>query len=908
MWTKLVTTKQLLLWSLLTFPQFLAAQDLQPPIQQNGTAKASYADFEHNLFQWQQQHDLDQTKGWKWLYRWMNETNIRLNPGGEIPDQTTYFQSLVRVADQKQQSQSRMANWAPVGPIEVPPSNNALIVGLGRINTISFHPTDPNTFWVGVSQGGVWKTTNNGQSWQPLTDDLPILRISDIAVNQANPDEMYISVGDYAYLAVALNLDDRKRNTHYGLGVYKTINGGQSWTPTGLTFQQTELDGSLTRRVFIHPSNSNNLIAAGIHGIWTSADAGDTWSQQSDSLIWDLEQDPQNPDILYASTGYLHNLQAGVAGIMKSTDFGQNWSWLNTGIPQTGQVQRVELSVSPSNPQVIYAVTCNINRGLYAVYRSINGGQTWTQQANSPNILNWWLQPSNDRGQGTYDLAVTVHPTNPDIVYVGGINLWASTDGGVNWNPASYWRSDFGPSLHADQHYMEFSPHDGKLYACNDGGIYRTDSLIPFDANQTNNPGFQIPTSWENLNDGLQITAYYRLGLNDNDPSTLLAGAQDNSTYLKSGNSWVAVIGGDGMECLQHPTNSNILYGSYQFGNFARSDDGGNFFQFGLTDAILANELGAWTTPMVMSPNDNQTLYAGYSNVWKSTNQGDSWQKVSDFSPMPAYFAASPASALAVAPSDEQSIYVAKRIYHSFNQPSQMFRTTSGGNSWQEITFGLPDSLYFTYIAVDDDDPLNVYLSVGGLVDGQKVFHSTNGGDSWNNISLNLPNLPVNCLVHQAGSISNIVYAGTDVGVYVYSDSLGQWELYSDQLPNVIVSELDIHPLEQKIYAATFGRGIWVGDLFTETPLTGIPGENFADIQLSPNPAQGQFSLSFSDVKAGELKLDILDVRGRRMYQESFTAQTASFQKVVQINAPSGLYFVRIQQSGRQWVERLILD
>ncbi|MEL6650194.1 MAG: hypothetical protein AAFQ87_05230, partial [Bacteroidota bacterium] len=345
----------------------------------------NFSERQSHFDDWLWQNNPDSVKGWKWYQRWLEHHATRLQPDGQTADPHIWYREAIRVANQKLQSsvsQSRSGNWSPLGPDQVSSSPNPESQhGIGRINCITFHPTDPLTFWVGVAQGGVWKTTNGGQNWVPLTDDLPILRISDIALDPNNPDIMYISVGDYAYMGVGLDLDARKRQTHYGLGVYKTTDGGLNWQPTALTFAQSQRDASLTRRVFVDPANSQRVLAAGMHGIWQSQDGGDNWNQVLDSLIWDIEQAPNDPNTLYASSAYRATLDQGTAGIMKSTDFGSSWTWLNTGIPRQDTVQRVEIAISPSDPQYVYALTCEMSSAFYALYRSTDGGTNWERRS-----------------------------------------------------------------------------------------------------------------------------------------------------------------------------------------------------------------------------------------------------------------------------------------------------------------------------------------------------------------------------------------------------------------------------------------------------------------------------------------------------------------------------------------------
>ncbi|MEM7037829.1 MAG: T9SS type A sorting domain-containing protein, partial [Bacteroidota bacterium] len=758
---------------------------------------------------------------------------------------------------------------------------------------------------VGVAQGGVWKTTDGGTTWTPLTDDLPMLRVSDIAVDPTDPDIMYIAMGDYAYFGAGLTLDDRKRHTHYGLGIYKTTDGGQSWNPTGLSIAQTDFDFSLTRRTLIHPTNTSTLLAAGTHGVYRSTDAGGSWTQINDSLIWDLEADPANPNIVYASTGFRATLNVGRAGVLKSTDFGQTWTALNTGIPPTNVIQRVEIAISPADPNYIYALCADMNAAFGGMYRSTDAGSTWNLQASFPNILTWG-DGTGGGGQGWYDLAILPHPTDRNTVYTGGVNMWGTSDGGLTWDGCSYWINAFGASLHADQHQFQYNPVSGLYYVCNDGGLYSAPAISIGSWDDANNqPGYQWPTTWTKLSGGMQATSFYRLGTSANNPGYLIAGAQDNSTYFYNNQFWLNTIGGDGMECIIHPNDPNILYGSSQYGNLDVSYNGGLNTQ-GISWGI--GESGEWTTPFVMDPNNPSTLYAAYGHVYKTTNEGNSWTQMGNFPINNTLGQPNISSALAVAPSNTDYIYCAKRFYYSFNEPSALWVTTDHGATWTDRSAGLPDSLYLTYIAVDGDDPQTAWVTVGGFTAGVKVYKTSDAGATWTNISGNLPNLPANCVVHDGAHPNNPVYVGLDAGVYYTNDTMSNWVLYADDLPNVVVSELEIHVATEQLYAATFGRGIWGVDL-KDAVISSVDGQQLqaVDMQLWPNPNSGNFNLRLEGLTFSEANLDVVDVMGRVVFEEVLRFGGAEFERGFAPDLGGGLYFVRVRKGNLSLSKRMVV-
>lgn len=849
----------------------------------------TFVEMQRQFSEFKKTHDLAKTKHWKYYKRWEYDMQFKTNGNGELANPAIFIDEAVSAANAKNAIPSSSAfaagAWSPFGPYNLPGNLTGYMEnGMGRINCIAFHPTIATTYYVGVAQGGVWKTTNDGTTWTPLTDNLPITRISDIVIDPVNPNTMYISVCDFEYIDVALNIDGRKRNTHYGLGVYKTTDGGLTWSPTGLSFQMTDGDASLIRKILINPTNSNSLVACGVSGMYTSSNAGTTWTQVMDSLCWDLVQDPVLPNTLYATSGWLAGSGQGYAAIYKSTNFGASWTMLPSGIPSTGVVQRIKLAIAPTDNNFIYAMTVGVDEGSAGIYKSTNAGASWTFIDPGVNMLEY-DGGFNSGGQGTYDLGFTVNRTDKNIVYVGGVNVWASTDGANTFNPVSHWTLFYGATLHGDIHFIETNPLTNDIFVCSDGGVYKTD-VITAQPWTTATGGSPWPTAWTNITNGMNITSFYRLSSSRNLTGRIAAGAQDNATFYYDGASWNTIFGGDGMDNYLDPADDNYIIGSSQYGGFYFSIDGG-FSTMGTT-VNVNGELGEWVSPVVADYNNPGTIYAGFQNVVKSTDAGYTW---SALSPMPTHpINDNELCALAVSNSNSNVLYAARRIRFEFGANSTMYTTTNGGSSWTNITAGLPDTLYFTSVDVSQTDANTAYVTLSGFVAGEKIYKTTNGGTSWTNISYNLPNIPVNCIKTIPGSTVKMI--ATDLGIYVLDETSSLWVSQSAGLPNVITTDIDFNPVLNKIYVSTFGRGIWENTLSSFVGVNDISNTSIG-IELYPSVNDGAFTIQLTNpaLATEVLNLEVVDITGRLVYQSKLNGQNVYPQK---LDLPSGMYFARI--------------
>ena len=717
-------------------------------------------------------------KGWKPFKRWEWFMQNRVNDQGQldagalwrgIQEKYQNFPSSRRTSFKSNVQMLNSSNWTNLGPQSSIPTSG----GAGRVTCITFHPTNSNIIYVGAPAGGLWKTTNGGTTWTTNTDDLASIGISSLAIDPSNANVMYLGTGD------------GDAGDTYAIGILKSVDGGNTWNTTGLSWDVSQT--YRVSKVLVHPTNTSIVIAATSNGVYKTSNGGTSWSQVLSGNFKDLEFDSSNPAVWYAAR-YGNN----TAQIYKSTDTGDTFTQLTSGLPTTG-VYRVAIAISASSPSTLYALYCNnTDYGLYGVYKTTNSGSTWTQVKNSstPNLLGWNSNGGDAGGQGWYDLCITVSPTDPNTLYVGGVNIWKSTNGGTSWTINAHWTGSGASYAHADHHAVEFLPGSGTtLFTGNDGGFFKT-----------TNGG----TNWTDYSNGLGIHQYYRISVAQSNPDLILGGAQDNGTDRYNGSSWNRIIGGDGMECVVSYANSNIQFGALYYGNIYRTTTGGT-----PTDMADPTEDGAWVTPYVLHPTTATTMYyATATRVYRSTNVTNTTPTWSALSGVLGS-TSDPLTVLAVAPSNGNFLYTANS--------TTTWKTTN--LTTYTVVTGLPGKV--TAVTFDPTDANVAYATIGGFTAGSKVYKTVNGGSSWSNVSSTLPNVPANCVaVHP--TTPNDIYVGTDVGVFYSSNGGSTWEDYGANLPNVVINDLEIHTGAGKIRAATYGRGLWESPLNVSTPSNSV--------------------------------------------------------------------------------------
>ena len=706
--------------------------------------------------------------GYEIYKRWENFMEPRVYPKGNRIDQNKAWNEFQKFkSDYSQKSKQMGGHWTALGPTSW--QSTSYNPGIGRVNGVTVDPNNSNIIYAGAPSGGFWKSSNGGTAWTTTTDTLPIIGVSSIVVDYTNSNHLYIATGD------------GDAGDNYSIGVLESFDGGTSWHTTGLSFTTTT---RVISKIIMHPTNHLILFAVTNVGIYRTIDGGTNWSVVQGGSFCDIEFKPFHPNVIYACSNVFY----------KSTDGGNTFTQITSGVPSSANISRFAIAVTPDDSNYVYMVAGNTSSTFDGLYRSTDGGTIFTQQSNSPNIMGYDENGNDSSGQCWYDLTIAVSRSNKNEIFVGGINLWKSADGGVNWNISSHWvwGGSTHPYVHADQHALEF--YGTVLYAGCDGGLFRSTDY---------------GTTWNDITAGIEITQFYRLACTPSEPYMLMGGAQDNGCNRLKNGIWTHVLGADGMEVAINPSNTQIVYAESQGGGINRSTDGGLSF----SDAVgNITGYGDWITPYMLDPNDPNTIYAGFQDVWKSTIGGTTWSQISSFTGTESI------RILNVAPSNSNIIFASKG--------AALYKTTDGGTSWTYISSGLPtSSVSMTYLTISPTDPNKIWVTFSGYTSAYKVFKSINGGATWTNYTGNLPNLPVNCIIAQNGSPDG-VYIGTEIGVFYRDTTLLTWQPYWNGLPNVIVDELEIHYGSGKIRAATFGRGMWESDLYA--PVTLPPVASFS--------------------------------------------------------------------------------
>ena len=698
------------------------------------------------------------------------------------------------------------ANWTSIGPR--PTGGGSTYVTAGRVNAVAIDPRDNNTVYIGAAEGGVWKTTDGGVTWTPLTDNQASLASGAIAIDPAHPDTVYVGTGE----------ENFAQDSYYGAGILKSTDAGNTWTNIVGPFLRATI-GALA----ISPADSNVLLCSSNHGIYRSSDGAATWTSVLAGVGTSVLFDPTNGKIAYAALGNVNG--NAINGVYRSSDAGQTWTLLSgsgaNALPSVN-VGRIEVAISPSTPTTLYAGIQNSSTtafgDLLGIYKSTDSGATWNNLS-APDIC-------ASVAQCWYDMTIRVHPTNPDLVFAAGsLSIMRTMDGGATWNQLNF----IGPNqieIHVDEHYLAFTPDGTKLYIGNDGGMYSTTDV-------TNSV-----VSWTELNDTLAITQFYPgLSIHPANAGIAFGGAQDNGTQRYGGGpSWDGVTCGDGGFTAIDLAIPVIAYAACQDIAIRRTGNGGNTWESGTQYGINTQDRTQFISPLVIDPSNSQTLYFGTYRVWQTRDGAGKWVGIS---PDLTKGASASIKTIGVAPGDPNTVYAGT----SDSKVQMTSNALDGtGASWTDRSASLP-TRSITHITVDPIDPATAYVTFSGFSTNSQghVFQTTDSGASWTDISGNLPNLPVNDLVIDP-DIPSTLYIGTDAGVMVTTDGGAAWTTLGNGLPLVVVDSLVLHRASRTLRAATHGRSMW--DILVPLPSPSLQPIINSVSPNSVNAGGADFSIS----------------------------------------------------------------
>jgi hypothetical protein len=656
----------------------------------------------------------------RWEYHWRNYTNEQ----GYIISSEDFWEAW---RQKKQVIANRSSarrvlpasNWQPVGPF-THTNTGSWSSGQGRVNIVHVDPSNSNTIYLGAPAGGIWKSIDNGVTWAPLTDELPQIGVSGIAVDYSNSNVIYITTGD------------KDAGDSYSVGVYKSTDGGLTWNATGVMGSSNP---SRAGDILIHPTNNQILWCATNNGIYKTTNAGSTWAQvQSGNFAQgNIRLKSDDPTTIYAVSNNR---------FFRSTDTGSTFTQISTGLPSSSS--RLLLDVTPANANYIYILSAATDGSMQGIYRSTDGGSNWTKTSSNETVTagNVFESP-----QAWYDLALAVSPTNADEIYTGCLNVWKSTDGGVSVTKMNNWSSPSAPSYtHADIHYLGF--HGNKLFCGSDGGIYVSE-----------NNG----TNFTDLTEGAQIGQFYKIAVSRQSAAKMMGGLQDNGGYAYSDNQWKNYYGADGMDTAINPNNPNQYYGFIQFGgNLYISNNAGN----GLSGSVPSPGVeGNWVTPLVA--NAAGDLFSGFDNLYKLS--GSSWVQ-QNTTPI----GSGNLELISIDPSNDNIMYVANGsslykstdlgitftnsfiassnitsieinstdsniIYLTTEDASgEVLKSIDGGATFVDISNGVPNigKNIIVHQGRNSDNPLYLGTSLG-------VYYRDDTMTQWEPFDTNLPNVSV---------------------------------------------------------------------------------------------------------------------------------------------------------------------
>lgn len=787
-------------------------------------------------------------KGYKPYKRWEYQAVRNMDENGMLPSPETYFNELENynsyLNDSFGVARTTVGSWEELGP-DSWNATSSWSPGVGRIRSLSVESTNPNHIIAGADTGGVWRSMDGGSNWTVLTDNLSNLNVSSLTIHPTI-------------------------NTTYYWGstngvIFISIDSGATWDIL------SDTGNGVVNKIIIDALNPNKMycsVQGG--GLYKSVDSGVNWSKI-------LPVVPTGYDVEFKPDGTYSTIYASGVDFFVSTNSGATW----TGISGFSSGPKM-IGVSQENPDIVYVLEAS--GGAFGdLYRSGSSGSVFGKLPHDGRNYFGYSSDSQDPGdvgvgQAPRDMDIAVNPLNAMDVHIAGVNSWRSTDGGLAFNITSQWTPGgaSGQNIgycHADIDLLEFvgNPTEGyKMYVGSDGGLFVAD-----------NPTTVNTAYYRDLTSGMGIRQLYRIGVSQTNPVIVTGGSQDNgSSVMDVNGNWTDWLGADGMEGFVDKNNSNILYGTSQLGTLYRSLNGGaSISGIGSPDGKTGN----WITPFEQDPILPSVIYSGYDEVYRSVNGGQSWTSVSQNFGFNL-------NHLKIAASSSEYQFAARG--------GNLYRNTSVGtvNNWS-ILSGFSGSI--NSIAIHPTNPNKVAIATTG---NQKVYVSENGGNTWASYRFNLPNFNAQTLAWHANG-DNGLYVGMNYGVYYIDDTFSEWQPFSNGLPNVIVSELEVNNADGKLYAGTYGRGLWSTELFDAT-LT-IGEFDLESLQVYPNPTKDNVFIKWD--KRELVSLRIFDALGKLILFNKNINISQSVEIDIS-NYEPGIYFVKINSRNGFVTKKLIIN
>jgi len=727
----------------------------------------------------------------RWAYWWSS----RVNPDGTFPDLD--FQNKKAIQDWQKEnndnSRSTNANWYFRGPEISTYANNGFRCkgnGYGRVDRLSFHPTDPNKIYVCTPSGGAWYSSDAGASWECLTNSLPILGCAGIVVDPDDTDVIYLLSGASDDALGGLLVQDGY--SLFSPAIYKSSDHGENWEEI---YDMDSFGQNVKAfRMKMNPLNSNVLFVATDKGVLRSEDKGESWEYVLDlSGATDIEFHPTDPQTIYVS---------GFSGFVYSNDGGGIWHLPQGYAPCNGG--RVEIAVSPDAPNSVWLLSgpYQMNNLFCGLYKSTNSGEDFQLITNQVSILQ---SPSSTNDQTNYDLAIAISPTDSLSGFIAAQTISSNDniDGNIlNWNEITpFWESTGAQKgtlpnnyVHPDIHDVAINPLDNKLYAACDGGIF-----VSIDNGQT----------WTNITKGIHVSQIYNLNLSPSDNDHFGIGLQDNGIKVKNGPDTLDILHlgqADGFDVVFDPNNTNRIVYSVN-GSVVYWPNFNNNSSFSANDGGNAQ----FFKPVRFVPNNSNQFYSGGMPLQRHTINGNNSVSIINSNTLNA----SASWEIETCEEDASMVFIAGGAGGIANDMNgSIYISSDSGVNFdnKNDVNGFPNSLSkITDITTYPGDCNKVAFSCGGYIDGEKIFYSEDQGDNeWVNITYNLPNLPVHSI--EIGSDGRF-YAGTENGVFFKEEMSEEWIPFTNNMPRVPITDLEINNQNTSIIASTFGRGVWESEL-----------------------------------------------------------------------------------------------